>query len=239
MIHIFCLTKVYNEEDIRTWLKYYSSLGARLHIIDNDSEIDVKFIVSEFSAADYSQVSGWANQYKLYEEILETYPLEDGDLVSFLDDDEFVWYNQLAYSSLEEALNAYFRQLDCLLIPEILMSTRHLMQDRHESYVNTHVYRRNDFSSQGKAFIKFRKDTKYRYSKKKHKENGHVPWINNIRMSDVVGSGVSKTTYGLTKPDEDLRLYHYHIKSEKDWQIKIARGSAATENTENKKNRII
>ena len=43
----------------------------------------------------------------------------------------------------------------------------------------------------------------------------------------VVGSDVSKTTYGLVSYDAPLRLYHYHIKSLDDWKHKLARGSAA------------
>jgi hypothetical protein len=48
-----------------------------------------------------------------------------------------------------------------------------------------------------------------------------------MRFSDVVGSDVSKTTYGLVSYDAPLRLYHYHIKSLDDWKHKLARGSAA------------
>jgi hypothetical protein len=53
--------------------------------------------------------------------------------------------------------------------------------------------------------------------------------MNGIRVSEVVGSGVSKTTYGITDYTGPVRLYHYHLKSQADWQWKIERGSAAVD----------
>ena len=239
MIHIVCLTKTYNRNDLLTWMDYYFAMNCFIHIIDNDSDnqqslynsICLLYGDSTGYKFTYEQCHGWPNQYKLYEEIMKTnkYDFQDNDIVYFLDDDEFLWYDTDKYTSLEEALNDQFKQLECVLIPQILISTRKVVKKRYGSYLNTHDHRRNDYSTQGKAYFKYHPNTKYKFFKKNNPENGHVPWINGIRMSDVVGSGVSKTTYGITAYEAPVRLYHYHIKSLDDWDKKIKRGSAAVD----------
>ena len=67
----------------------------------------------------------------------------------------------------------------------------------------------------------------YDFTKEEQNERGHIPFINGMRFSDVVGSDCSKTTYGLVAYDAPVRLYHYHIKSLDDWKHKLVRGSAA------------
>jgi hypothetical protein len=127
----------------------------------------------------------------------------------------------------------------CVLVPQTLMSTHELwLGDRVEPYVRTHFYRRNDASTQGKAIVKYDPKFYYDFTIKTGEEYGHVPVIwdlkkNNkdtaTRMSLVNGVGISKTTYGDVDYNACLRLYHYHIKSEKDWEKKINRGSAAVD----------
>lgn len=231
MLKLICLTKTYRLDDFALWLEYHSQFGCKICILDNESSVNVSERVSSFANENvsYSKIAGFADQWNLFGDILNgktDLHFDNGDLVMFLDDDEFLWYDASQYSSLECVLRAQYKQLSCLLLPEILMSTHHITHNRSKLSPLASYYRRNDFATQGKACILWNDWTTYSYNLKNF-EVGHVPWMNGVRMSDVVGSGVTKTTYGVCDYDAPVRLYHYHIKSEADWQIKIARGSAA------------
>jgi hypothetical protein len=242
-------------------------MGYRIHLIDNDSDEVVSNCIFpdliKGTKHTYEKISGWPNQWKLFSDILNQnrYDFAEGDLVAFIDDDEFLWY-YLDYWKLIEQHNPEFkgkvyepmedfvnnqmkRQTDmdlpgCVLVPQTLMSTHYFLNGRRktESYVNTHFYRRNDSSTQGKAIVKYSKVLSYDFTIKTGEEYGHVPVIWNLyknnkdqaqRMSLVNGIGVSKSTYGVVDYNACLRLYHYHIKSEPDWKKKIERGSAAVD----------
>lgn len=231
MLKLICLTKTYRLDDFALWLKYHLRFGCEICILDNESPADVSECVLPLvnENISYNKISGFADQWNLFGDIMNNKTdlhFNNGDLVIFLDDDEYLWYDETLYSSLECALRAQYKQLSCLLLPEILMSTHHITHDRSQLLPLASYYRRNDFASQGKACVMWNEWTSYSFNLKNF-EIGHVPWINGTRMSDVVGSGVTKTTYGVCKYDAPVRLYHYHIKSEADWRIKIERGSAA------------
>lgn len=231
---VVCLTKTYNLKNFEKWLNHYNLLGCNIVVYDNESDVDIKETVLKYNGQ-YNSVIGWPNQWELFDNILNKnlLNLKNLDYVTFLDDDEYLWYNKSSYSNINSAISHYFKQLDSLLIPEILLSSRYIKTQINGYYIDELYYRRNDLSSQGKAIIRFNNNVKYKFNHN-HIERGHVPYINNIRMSDVVsdniGQNISKTTYGITGYDCDLRLYHYHIKSEYDWVKKIERGSAATKN---------
>lgn len=235
---VVCLTKNYDLVNFESWLKHYSSMGCNVIVYDNESEVNIKPLIEQYGAV-YKTVSGWPNQWALFDRILNKNELNlnDMDYITFLDDDEFLWFDRSKYASIEESIRHYFKDLDTLLVPEILMSSKYLKTHLNESWINELYYRRSDFSSQGKSIIRYNPTAKYKFNHT-HLEAGHVPYINKVRMSEVVsenpGSNISKTTYGITGYDCSLRLYHYHIKSEYDWQKKIERGSAATKNDSRK-----
>jgi len=232
MIHLIVLTKTYKLADFECWLSYHSQIVDSIHVFDNDSEADLETLVSSVNNATYQKVHGWPDQYKLYDQILNdnVFQFETDDFVACIDDDEFLYFDTNKFNNLEESIKFYFKDLDSLLVPQILMSTKHLSDTRDEILPLFATYRRHDFSTQGKAIIRYNKDAKYQF---KHAlpEQGHVPKINGIRLSEVVsdnpGHNLSKTTYGITGYECGLKLYHFHIKSAQDWQKKFSRGSAA------------
>ncbi len=231
---VVCLTKSYRLDDFICWFNHYKKLGCNIVIYDNESTVDIKSYVIE-NGGTYNKINGWPNQWVLFDKILNnnTLNLDIDDFITFLDDDEYLWYDKLTYASINESIRHYFKQLDSLLVPEILMSSKHLLTTRKGTVIDELYYRRSDYSSQGKAIIRYNPGTKYKFNHNSF-ERGHVPKINTIRMSEVVsdvpGNNISKTTYGVTGYECGLRLYHYHIKSKQDWEIKINRGSAATKN---------
>lgn len=223
-----CVTKSYDLNDFELWYNWHCNLGIdKIHIFDNESYVSIYEKIKREDT--YTKIDGWPNQWKIYETVLNEniFSFDNNDYVFFIDDDEFIWYDNKKYSSLKTELETEFTELDCVLMPQILMSTKHLEKTRKKDLIHNSIYRRNDFSNQGKCIIQYNPEAKYKFTKSRDPEQGHVPWINGIRLSKVVGSGCSKTTYGIVKYDADLRLYHYHIKSLDDWNKKINRGSAA------------
>lgn len=241
MVHVICLTKTYNTNDIEAWLQYHSKFIDDIWLLDNDSLVgqEVMKNLAEKYGANYLHIVGFADQWALFAQILNKktqISLKNDDFVCFLDDDEYLYCKDT--KNVENVIKSQFRQLDCILLPEILMSTKHYQAKRNTVLPEFATYRRADLSSQGKAIIWWNDWSEYSYTLH-DEEKGHVPWINNRRYSDVVGSGVSKTTYGLTQKDienQELALIHYHIKSADDWNMKIRRGSAATPSTETRQN---
>lgn len=240
MFHIVCLTKSYNWTDLYTWFKYHDKMGYYIHLIDNESNSDISAkIKNEINGSrhSYELLIGWANQWELFNSILNNnkYNLNENDFITFIDDDEYLWYksnNEPIEEYIDKQLNE--SEYNSFLVPQILMSTHELINDRTENYVYTHLYRRDDFATQGKSIIKYDPKYKYDFLIKSGEEFGHVPVIFNStknidkkRYSVVNNSGISNTTYGIIDYCADLRLYHYHIKSIYDWDKKIKRGSAA------------
>lgn len=258
---VICLTKSYNLADFSAWLMYHYFYFDRVIILDNESEVDIQTECKKYPRVEYKKIEGWANQWKLFSDILNLktdIEFSEGEYVMFLDDDEYLYesshndfinrkimadfkptgYNIRQRRFISETIDDSFGQLDCLLLPEILMAPKFLPETRDTILPAHNVYAVSEYSSQGKAIIRWSPGNKYDFRKGK-KEIGHVPWVNGIRMSDVVGSGVSKTTYGLQPhpwaPKSPVKpallfLFHYHIKSMADWNKKIERGSAATKN---------
>ena len=257
MTTLICLTKAYNLGDFDTWLSYHLYCIDRIIILDNESEVDVRSVCEGRPGVEYHCIKGWPDQWHLFNDILNQktdIKFEKDEIVTFLDDDEYLLYYtndntiidpHLTFMErmeqekvkMRQAIEEQFRMLDCMLLPEILMAPMHCPKSRVHVVPLNAQYAVLQKSSQGKAFIRWQPDTEYDFCKKSQ-EIGHVPWINGIRMSDVAGSGVSKTTYGLQPipwyrdGEKDCRIFllHYHIKSIADWKKKIERGSAASKN---------
>ena len=266
MLTLICLTKTYNKGDFDAWLSYHLLHVDRIVILDNDSEVDLMPIIererekaknykhlAKPSTVEYYPIHGWPNQWKLFADILNgktEIKFKPNEKVMFLDDDEYLFFHDITadskwtnggatYSppSFDDIFDDEFKMLDSLLLPEYLMTDHKCPKRRTELYAISNQIMWIGRSAQGKAVIRWQPDAKYSFNKDK-KELGHVPFINGIRMSDVTGSGVSKTTYGeqLWLHDEYFKskgriiLLHFHIKSIADWEIKIKRGSAASKN---------
>lgn len=205
MKHIICLTKSYNFDDLATWYRYHNKLGYRIHLLDNESDPSVSSEIMhwliEGTENTYEKIKGWPNQWKLFSDILNfnRYDFNKGDIVTFIDDDEFLWY-YLDYwklveqydpkfkGKLYESLETYIENQTklqvnmglpgCVLVPQTLMSTHDLWKGkRTESYTYTHFYRRNDVSSQGKSIILYDPKYHYDFTVKTGEEYGHVPVI--------------------------------------------------------------
>ena len=145
----------------------------------------------------------------------------------------------------EDSINIEF-DFETLVIPHINMSTRDILIDRNPScpLAMTHTERRNDTESTVKCIVRFSEYNEYEWKIQPGiDEAGHVPFVNGERKAAMFTAWVDRETKGhplktLTFPigntsfgtidyKSNVRLYHYHIKSQWDWDEKIKRGSCA------------
>lgn len=241
MNHIVCITKSYRDDDFKLWYDYHKKMNFIIHVLDNESSVDIKQFIGPEDT--YEKIIGFPDQWNLYNDIINNnrYNFNENDFIAFIDDDEFLWhfgfsnYHKLSCKKKYKKyiqMDDYFRlvmeenNVNCILIPQILMSSKKLKKKRSVNLIDSSKYRRDDTSSQGKCVVVYKKDLNYDFSKE-NVERGHVPFINNKRKSVVDLDGISTTTYGKLNHKALFRLYHYHIKSVEDWNIKINRGSCA------------
>ena len=113
MKHIVCLTKSYNFDDLSIWFKYHDKMGYRIHLIDNESDPSISSSIMtwliEGTEHTYEKLKGWPNQWQLFSDILNQnrYEFKKGDLIAFIDDDEFLWYYLDYYKQIENGLEQY------------------------------------------------------------------------------------------------------------------------------------
>ena len=162
--HVVCLTKAYNWCDTLTWLRYYDQLGYTIHLIDNESEFDSSPWFVDRPKHTYEVLEGWPDQWRLFSNILteNKYGFNKGDLVAFIDDDEYLWYYldywKMVESKDQQYKNKYYEPMEdylvkqmkkqtdmgvpgCVLVPQILMSSNELIKGRDESsYIETNYY---------------------------------------------------------------------------------------------------
>lgn len=146
----------------------------------------------------------------------------------------------LSYSSYSNS------RFDTLVIPHINMSTHDVLVDRNPScpLALTHTEHRNDTESTVKCIVRFSESNEYEWKIQPGvDEAGHVPfvngernaamftaWINKEKMHhpiEVLTFEIGNTSFGTIDYQSNVRLYHYHIKSQWDWDEKIKRGSCA------------
>ena len=63
------IARVTDDKKMYKSYKYYKSYNAIIHIIDNQSSIDIKSVVTDKKDT-YEELAGWPNQWNLFDEIL-------------------------------------------------------------------------------------------------------------------------------------------------------------------------
>lgn len=228
MIRFILLTKPNSEYDFKYWLEYHKKYSSQFIILNNSDYNLQKYLNKDDILI---KVNGFPDQYNLYNSIL-TFDFNDGDYIITIDDDEYIYCN----GDLESMLNTI--EQDIIVLPQILMSTKEILQERDFSIpiYTTHCYRRNDYATTVKTILRYRKNIKYDYTiKDKVGVFGHVPGINGTLKAvtpkfhnGVSIDNVNDSAFAIVDYTSDLRLYHYHIKSIQEWNLKIKRGSAAS-----------
>lgn len=247
MIYFLLLVKAHNEADFRYWYRYHRRLvpQAKFVILDNESTVNLFNIVDRQEII--LPITGFPDQHNLYTRVFNDYRLfKDGDFVQILDDDEFLYFNDkndpMGTVFYEDVLKKCDKEV--LLIPQILISTQEVKDNRYDQapLPTTHTYRRSDKATTCKSIIRY--DSKHKYDFTVNTSGGtrgHIPavdgkvegfyftwWKNHdAPIPEVVTYPLINPPFAEVDYSSNVRLYHYHIKSRKDWDIKIARGSCA------------
>lgn len=248
MLNFLVLTKTHDKWDFLYWYRFHCNLypSARFVILDNESPVNLLGIVNSKDIV--IPIQGFPDQHNLYNKVFNDMNLfKDGDFVSIIDDDEYLYFKDrndpVDVSSLEEVLKKADK--DVLLVPQILISTREVLNDRHDRQPLpcSHTYRRNDVGTTSKAIIRYRKGDIYDFTVNGvGGTRGHIPAINGNMEGysfawwkkegsiepEVITFHVPNPPFVAVDYSSNIRLYHFHVKSRKDWDIKIARGSCAT-----------
>lgn len=256
-LHFILLTKCYDAFDLKYWFAYHRARfpGARFHVFDNDSLIDVRMALGDIPY-EYTRISGFPDQKRLYSDIMNgKYGklFDDGDAVAFIDDDEYLYVKDSNSGRiilpLESIIAECFTSYDTLCVPHINMSTPTLRDDRDTRIPMpaAFIYRRNDPATTVKCIVKYSSGKTYSWRRTTTDSAGHVPYINGKRNAAIFTGWMAKDAAGhiisgkvetlAFQLDEsmasvdyasNIRLYHYHIKSRWDWDNKISRGSCAS-----------
>mgnify|MGYP001375674560 CR=1 FL=1 len=225
MNYLIVLTKCYNVKDFMLFYDYHSLYFDRILVFDNESPVKIP-VKSEM-------VLGFPDQYDLYNNIFKNYPFKTDDLVCFLDDDEYL-YTSLDKSRFNDTVYGVLDRYGASILhmPEILISTRVLLSKRQETLPISSRYIRLDKGNTCKCIIRYDKvDYDFKFRNEKIADTiGHIPSINGKKYSVGLSTfpDISYSSYAKVDLEAKIRLYHYHIKSENDWLIKLNRGSAAT-----------
>lgn len=249
MKHIVLLTKPYNFFDLHLWYNYHKAMGWTIHIINNGDNSAIRNYMDLNHGDTYEELQGWPNQWQLFDDILNEnrFGFRPGELVAFIDDDEYIWYYQDYWKKFEEKIPAcenkkYIpleqyvddclykfdgpeRKTDVILMPQILMSTPYIHDNREiqKNLLDLCVYRRVDESAQGKCIIKYNPKVRYQFNNQETAERGHVPYVRDRGEKEFMGvrsSVVNGSAYSDTTygaVDPTACLRLYHYHIKTKW----------------------
>lgn len=226
------LTKTYRKSDLSYWLSYHLKIFDKIIVFDNESTVNIDSLLNDERIIKLD-IKGFPDQYKLYSKTMNNLLFEENDLITFLDDDEYLFVDKS--TSFEISINKLLTEykMNIVHLPEILMGSNTILSSRQYQLPIEYKYRRNDVGNICKSIIKYESNSRGKYSFLQNKDNdtiGHIPTIDDHKVSCGFGENdISYTNYAKVIYDAPIRLYHYHLKSLNDWKIKIERGSAATD----------
>lgn len=247
MVKFLLLTKSHDAYDFDCWYKYHKHLvpGAQFVILDNESTVNLYDRVSKNDII--IPVEGFPDQHNLYNRVFnEMNIFKDGDFIIICDDDEYIYFHDkndpMDTVFIEDVLRKCDK--DNLVIPQVLVSTNEVLQQRipNVPITITHCYRRNDVATTGKSIIRYNHKSNYDFTyTPANGARGHVPSIDGKVEAycftwwkkqgtvdcEVLTFRLGDPPFAQVDYNNNIRLYHYHIKSRKEWDIKIARGSCA------------
>ena len=235
--------------DYASWHFYHSHAfpDSKFLIINNDSSIKLPCENDDIQI----DLHGFPNQHQLYGDIINGKygrMFNDGDYLVFIDDDEFLYYHDPNDKEkdvkFKDIIDIGFKKYDVLAIPHINMSSKKFYHNRNfnKGLPLEYLYRRHDEATTVKCIVKYDSCKHYDFNTKSDDIIGHVPFINGKKNAAVftgwrdvetgnpmfLGFDIGGRSFAHIDYSSNVRLYHYHIKSEIDWEHKIARGSCAS-----------
>lgn len=233
---IVLLTKTYNLQDFKDWLKWHLDIIHFDHIIvfDNESQVDIKSVCELDNRVEYRFVTGWPDQYRIYNNYINN---ESESLwVLPIDDDEFLYvgekFNNDVNTMLVE-LQKRWPDMNKLSVGWLNLFPEEFIETRTKSLIeNGNVYSHEAcmlFQIGNLPIKTFVKTTqKYEWSDKRISDVGYHKTHNPFTVGNefeesysIRGERIlcSKQT-SPTLPTDDVFLAHYQYKSNSEWLFK-------------------
>lgn len=230
-VEAILLTKHNDADDLREWIDWHLNVCKfdRIHIIDNDSSIDIPEIIRKYDNITYEHVSGHARQYVLY----DTYVNEksSADWIMPIDDDEYLDFRG-NFSSVHEMIRYYDEKIYNLHM--LAIRWKHLFpHNLHENregrpileYCNEEDPALAELFTLGDVGIKcmVKRDGMVHYQETwECPSRGHVP-NHTKQIGAVLCDGeriLGNHSFKTEHDDEKVRLLHCRYKGPAEWKYK-------------------
>lgn len=235
LTEVVLVVKSYNLQDFKDWLKWHLDVIGfeHCHVFDNESLVDVKSVCKSYgSRVSYELVSGWANQYVLYDRYINHESLAWWVLP--IDDDEFLYVSDKFNHSINDfVLDLYDNHKS---LNKVSIGWRNLFpvkftENRLDPCIVLNAVGWSDDASEvwqaGNRPVKtFVKTTAVYEWSNRIGHSTHDPLVNGkYAPGNTIDGGSVKNSWQLkpTNGDADLILYHYQFKCNKEWLYKCAK----------------
>lgn len=242
------LTKSYNLNDFKLWIKWYKDILKFDHIVifDNESSVDIEKICKQFpEKITYNKVIGWPDQHAIYQNWVNE--KSEAWWVFPVDDDEFLWISNKYENSINKLIFSYqmkYENMYRLSIGWINLFPKTYIEKRNKSLIeNATAYSHNacDFWQKGNTFVKTIVRTT-RFTDYTKLGSIHNPSAFQRGTESILFNGEKFKNFALKKPmDEylkenpDIILFHYQWKSNAEWVEKCNKRVSAANKKFNKK----
>lgn len=232
---VVLLTKSYVLEDFKDWLHWHLDIIGFDHckVFDNESLVDIKSVCESYGdKVDYELVTGWPNQYSLYNRYINNE--SKAWWVLPIDDDEFLYvsdkYHNKVNDILLNGLDTEKHKLKLAVGWRNLFPKEYTVHRVHPNLIMNATGWSDEASSiwqvgnrPVKTFVKT--SNKFEWSDRIG-HSTHDPLVNGnydpaftINRKQVSNSWQATPT----ESDADMILYHYQFKSDTEWQYKCAK----------------
>lgn len=237
LTEIILLTKSYNLQDFKDWLKWHLDILHFDHIVvfDNESEVDIKSECEKDKRIEYHLIQGWPDQYNLYNRYINNE--SKSWWVLPIDDDEFLYisekYNHdvdTMILELQDKWNDMNKFSVCwvnMFSPTFIETRDKSLLDTCTSYSYEICKKLNRIWRQDNSWVKtFTKTTKKWWwafdDKNMGVNSGHNPTLQNNEKSksylingDILINEQPKTHKEFI--NTDCFLAHFQYKSNEEW----------------------
>lgn len=250
LTEVVLLTKSYNLQDFKDWLKWHLEIVGfdHCHVFDNESSVDIKSVCDSYKdKISYEKIIGWPDQYSLYNRYINNE--SKAWWVLPIDDDEFLYVSDKYKNNIKNViLDVSKSQKDRC---KICVGWRNLFPEKYiENRQNEHLIlnafgwsdKISEIWQAGNRPVKtIVKTTKKFEWSDRIGHSTHDPLVNGeYNPGKTIDDKEVKNSWQLTPTDEksDLILYHYQYKSNSEWIAKCSKGSPANKKfSEIKKNK--
>lgn len=232
LTEVVLLTKSYNLQDFKDWMKWHLEIIGfdHCHVFDNESSVDIKSICDSYGdKVSYEKIVGWPNQYALYNRYINNE--SPAWWVLPIDDDEFLYVSEKYKNNVDNMIiQISTTQKDRC---KICIGWRNLFPEKYtENRLNEHLILNatgwSDKASEVwqagnrpvKTFVKMTK--KFEWSDRIG-HSTHDPLVEGeYKPGRTIDNKEVKNSWQLTPTsgNADLILYHYQFRCNSEWAYK-------------------